>query len=126
MVRKVIFTEKAPKPVGPYSQAIQVGDFIFIAGQVAFDPKTSKLVSGRIEEQTARVLENIKHILESVNLALDNVVKVTVFLKDIDDFKAMNTIYNKYFPKDPPARTTVQVNLIPSALIEIDAIACKQ
>ena len=125
MTKKIIFTKKSPKPVGPYSQAIQVGNLIFVSGQVAFDPESSKIVSGGIEEQTAQTLENIRNILESVNLSLDDVVRVTVFLKDIADFKAMNTIYNKYFSKDPPTRTTVQANLIPGALIMIDAIAYK-
>ena len=123
MVKEIIFTEKAPKPAGPYSQAIRSGDFVFVSGQIAIDPETSKVVEGGIERQTARVLENIKNILESVDLSLNNVVKTSVFLKDISDFQAFNRVYSKYFEKDPPARTTVQSNLMAGVLIEIDAIA---
>lgn len=125
MLKKSILTEKAPKPVGPYSQGIQVGNLIFVSGQVGFDPSTSKIVSGGIEKQTAQALENIKNILENANLTLENVVRATVFLKDINDFSSMNAVYSRYFSKHPPTRTTVGANLIPSALVMIDAIAYK-
>jgi len=125
LTKKIIFTEKAPKPVGPYSQAIVSGDFVFVSGQIAIDPETSKVVEGGIETQTAQVLENIKNILESVDLSLNDVVKTSVFLRDISDFQAFNRVYSKYFEKDPPARTTVQANLMDGVFVEIDAIAKK-
>lgn len=125
MGKKIIFTKKAPKPIGPYSQAIVSGNFIFVSGQIAIDPETSKIVKGDVEAQTTRILENIKNILDSVNLGLKDVVKTTIFLRDINDFQAFNRIYNKYFENNPPARTTVQANLMDGFLIEIDAIAKK-
>ena len=123
MIKEIVFTEKAPKPVGPYSQAIRSGDFVFVSGQIAIDPETSKVVEEGIEAQTAQVLENIKNILESVDLSLTDVVKTSVFLSNLSDFQAFNRVYSKYFEKDPPARTTVQANLMVGVLIEIDAIA---
>jgi 2-iminobutanoate/2-iminopropanoate deaminase len=124
MRREVIATEKAPAAVGPYSQAIRVGDFVFTAGQLAFDPATAKLVEGGIEEQTRQVLRNIAAVLEASGSSLDKVVKTTVFLKDIGDFKAMNGVYGEFFANQPPARSTVEVaNLIPGALLEIDVVA---
>ena len=125
MTKKIIFTKKAPKPVGPYSQAIVSGDFVFVSGQIAIDPETSKVVEGGIEAQTTQVLENIKNILENVDLSLAYVVKTSVFLSDISNFRAFNMVYSKYFENDPPARTTVQANLMVGVLIEIDAIAKK-
>jgi 2-iminobutanoate/2-iminopropanoate deaminase len=126
LIKEIIFTEKAPKPVGPYSQAIGSGDFVFVSGQIAINPETSKVVEGGIEAQTTQVLENIKNILESVDLNLDDVVKTSVFLKDISNFQAFNRVYSKYFEKDPPARTTVEANLMVGVLIEIDAIALRR
>ncbi len=126
MTKRIVFTEKAPKPVGPYSQAIVSGDFVFVSGQIAINPKTSKVVEGGIEEQTTQVLENIRNILESVGLSLTDVVKTSVFLSDISDFQAFNRVYSKYFKKGSPARTTVQANLIVGVLVEIDAIAKKR
>ena len=124
MKREVIATKKAPAAVGPYSQAIRVGDFVFTAGQLAFDPATGKLVEGGIEEQTRQVLRNIAAVLEAAGSSLDEVVKTTVFLKDMGDFKAMNEVYASFFANQPPARSTVEVaGLIPGALVEIDALA---
>jgi 2-iminobutanoate/2-iminopropanoate deaminase len=123
LTKKIVYTEKAPKPVGPYSQAVASGDFVFVSGQIALDPKTSKIVEGGIEAQTIRVLENIKKILESVDLSLSDVVKTSVFLGDISDFQAFNRVYSRYFETAPPARTTVQANLMVGVLVEIDAIA---
>jgi 2-iminobutanoate/2-iminopropanoate deaminase len=123
LTKEKVFTKKAPKPVGPYSQAVASGDFIFVSGQIALDPKTSKIVEGGIEAQTVRVLENIKNILESVDLSLSDVVKTSVFLSDINDFQAFNSVYGRYFENEPPARTTVQANLMVGVLVEIDAIA---
>ena len=123
MIKEIIFTEKAPKPVGPYSQAILSGDLVFVSGQIAIDPETSKVVEGGIEPQTAQVLENIKNILESVDLSLNDVVKISLFFSNISNYQAFNRVKNKYFEKDPPARTTVQSNLMAGVLIEIDTIA---
>jgi 2-iminobutanoate/2-iminopropanoate deaminase len=123
LTKKIVFTEKAPEPVGPYSQAVASGGFVFVSGQIPLDPKTSKIVEGGIEAQTVRVLENIKNILASVNLDLSNIVKTSVFLNDISDFQAFNRVYIKYFENVPPARTTVQANLMAGVLLEIDAIA---
>ena len=123
MAKNIVFTEKAPKPVGPYSQAVLSGDFVFVSGQIAVNPKSSKVVEGGIEAQTAQVLDNIKNILETVELTLNDVVKISVFLSNISDYQAFNRVYSKYFEKDPPARTTVQSNLMAGVLLEIDAIA---
>ena len=124
MKKKVIHTEKAPKAIGPYSQAIQAGDFLFLSGQIPLDPKTGELVKGDIRQQTQRVLENIKGILESQKLGMENVVKVTLFLKDIGNFNQVNEVYATYFPSSPPARSTVEVSKLPrNAEIEIEAIA---
>jgi 2-iminobutanoate/2-iminopropanoate deaminase len=124
MEREVIVTEKAPAAVGPYSQAIRVGDFVFTAGQLAIEPVTGKLVEGGIEEQTRQVLRNIAAVLEAAGSSLDKVVKTTVFLKDMGDFRAMNEVYGEFFADKPPARSTVEVaDLALGALVEIDAIA---
>jgi len=124
MKREVIATRKAPAAVGPYSQAIRVGDLVFTAGQLAIDPAIGKLVEGGIEKQTRQVLRNIAAVLEVAGSSLGNVVKTTVFLKDMGDFKAMNGVYAEFFAKEPPARSTVEVANLPlGALVEIDAIA---
>jgi 2-iminobutanoate/2-iminopropanoate deaminase len=124
MNKKVIQTEKAPKAIGPYSQAIQAGNFLFLSGQIPIDPKTGELVKGDIRKQTQQVLENIKGVLESQKLRMENVVKVTIFLKDIGNFNQMNEVYATYFPSSPPARSTVEVSKLPrDADIEIEAIA---
>jgi 2-iminobutanoate/2-iminopropanoate deaminase len=115
---QVIKTEKAPLPVGPYSQAIRAGNFLFISGQGALDPKTRRTVDGDIEAQTKQTIENLKAILTTSGMSVSNVVKVSVFLKDIKDFKKMNEVYSTYFNSDPPARTTVQAQLpVPEWLI---------
>jgi len=125
MNKQVIRTDKAPLPVAPYSQAVKAGDFLFVSGQVPIDPKTGKVVIGDIAIQTKQTLENIKAILSAAGLSLKDVVKVTVFLKDVKDFKKMNETYGTYFMDEPPARTTVQAQLaIEELLIEIDAVAC--
>ena len=124
MGKKVIQTNKAPKAIGPYSQAIQAGDFLFLSGQIPLDPKTGELVKGDIGQQTQRVLENIKGILESQSLRMENVVKTTIFLKDLGNFNLVNEIYATYFPSSPPARSTVEVSKLPrNAEIEIETIA---
>jgi len=124
MKPEVVATRKAPAAVGPYSQAIRVGDFVFTAGQLAIDPATAELVEGGIEEQPRQVLRNIAAVLEEAGSSIDKVVKTTVFLKDMGDFKAMNGVYGEFFANEPPARSTVEVaNLALGALVEIDAIA---
>ncbi|MCJ7614233.1 Rid family detoxifying hydrolase [Candidatus Bathyarchaeota archaeon] len=123
MSKKPVFTEKAPKPVGPYSQAVISGDFVFVSGQIPINPETSKVIEGGIEAQTVQVLENIKNILESIELTLNDVVKTSVFLSDLNDFQSFNRVYSRYFEVNPPARTTAQAGLMADVLVEIDAIA---
>jgi 2-iminobutanoate/2-iminopropanoate deaminase len=124
MGKKVIDTESAPKAIGPYSQAIQAGNFLFLSGQIPLDPKTGELVKGDIGQQTKQVLENIKGVLESQKLRMENLVKVTIFLKEIGKFNQVNEVYSTYFPSSPPARSTVEVARLPrDADIEIEAIA---
>jgi len=123
-VKEIISTEKGPKAIGPYSQAVRANGFIYISGQGAIDPATGALVEGGIAEQTARALDNLKAIVEAAGSSLDHAVKVTVFLKDMNDFAAMNEVYARYFPKNKPARTTVEVARLPLDLrVEIDLIA---
>lgn len=122
---KVVRTEKAPLPVGPYSQGIRAGNMLFVSGQGPLDPKIKKTVGLDIESQTKQTLENVKAILAAGGMTLESVVKVSVFLKDLGDFKRMNGIYSSFFPTNPPARTTIQAQLaMPDWLIEIDAVAC--
>ena len=124
MKKQVIKTEKAPKAIGPYSQAIQAGNFLFLSGQIPLDPKTGELVKGDIQQQTQQVLENINGVLESQRLGMEDVVKVTIFLKDIGNFNQVNEVYALYFPSSPPARSTVEVAKLPKdADIEIEAVA---
>ena len=123
MSKKIVFTKNAPKPIGPYSQAVICGQLVFVSGQIPIDPATSKVVEGGIEQQTVQVLENIKNIMESIGLNLDDVVKTSVFLSDWDNYHAFNMVYSRYFKENPPARTTVQAGLLAGVLVEIDAIA---
>ena len=126
MEKEVIYTEKAPKPVGPYSQAIKVGSFIFGSGQIPIDPTTGNIVKGDITTQTRRVIENIKAVLEAVGYTLSDVVSVNVFLRNLSDYDEFNQIYSKYFKEKPPARTTVEVSNLPKGvLIEMNFIAYK-
>ena len=122
--KKIIFTEQAPKAIGPYSQAIRTESTVFTAGQVGLDPATGELVSGGIEAQTRQVLNNLKHVLEASDSGLRYVVKTTVFLKDMNDFAKMNAVYGQFFAENPPARSTVAVAALPKgALVEIEAVA---
>ena len=124
MKKKRIQTEKAPRAIGPYSQALQAGPFVFVSGQIPIDPSTGELVGGEIRQQARRALENIKNILESQELAMEQVVKTTLFLKDMGNFSHVNEVYATYFPSDPPARSTVEVARLPRDVdIEIEAIA---
>jgi len=122
--REVIATENAPAAVGPYSQGIRAGHLIFTAGQLGMDPTTGKLVEGGVEAQARQALTNLQAVLEAAGTSLDRAVKVTVFLQDIEDFKAVNGVYAQFFTQDPPARSAVQVAALPlGGLVEIEAIA---
>ena len=122
--KTVVFSEKAPKPIGPYSHAIRVGNLVFVSGQAGIDPASNELVKTGIEDETRQTLTNLKNILEAAGTSLDNVVKTTVFLRDIADFAKMNGVYAEYFKNKPPARSTVQVTALPkAAAVEIEAIA---
>ena len=124
MSKRIIQTELAPAAIGPYSQAIRIGDFLYTSGQIALDPKSGKFLSGEIKEETEQTLKNISAILQADGLELENVIKTTVYLSDLKDFLQMNQIYEKYFSKNKPARACVQVAALPKgAKIEIDAIA---
>jgi 2-iminobutanoate/2-iminopropanoate deaminase len=122
-MKEVISTDKAPKAIGPYSQAIKANGFIFTAGQIALDPATGQLVEGDVAHQTTRVLENLKSIVEAAGSSLDRAVKATVYLKDMNEFAAMNEVYGRYFSKNPPARSTVEAARLPRDIrVEIDLI----
>jgi|SRR5690349_17184375 len=121
-MRKVIRTNNAPRPRGPYSQAIVTGNLVFVAGQVPVNPSTNELELGDIQAQTRLALENVRAVLEAAGSSMRDVVRVGVFLADLNDFAAMNEVYSKFFPVDPPARSTVGVQL-PKIKIEIDCIA---
>ena len=124
MKKKVVHTEKAPKAIGPYSQAIQAGPFLFVSGQIPIDPSTGELAGGDIRQQTRQVLENIKNILASQGLAMERVVKTTIFLRDMGNFSQVNEVYATYFLSEPPARSTVEVAKLPKNVdIEIEVIA---
>ena len=124
MTRNIIATDKAPGAVGPYSQAIRTDHLVFTAGQIPVDPATGNVVVGPIEDQTRRVLDNVQAVLEAAGTGLENVVKMTVFMTDLGDFKRMNAIYAEYFPEAPPARSAVQVGALPlGVVIEMEAIA---
>ena len=122
--RIVVSTEKAPKAIGPYSQAIRYGDMLFVSGMIPIDPKTNELSKGDIEVQATLVLDNIKAVVEAAGFSMKNVLKAEVFMKDLMDFGKYNAIYVKYFPQDPPARVTVQAAALPrDVLIEI-SVTC--
>ncbi len=124
MEKKAISTDKAPQAIGPYSQAIQVGEFLFLSGQIPLDPSTGEMDREDIQGQTRRVMENLKAVLESQGLTMESIVKTTIFLTDMGNFAKVNEIYGGYFSEYPPARSTVQVSNLPrGAAIEIEAIA---
>ena len=119
-----VCTDKAPAPVGPYSQAMVLGDLVFTAGQIALDPATKGMVGDEVQAQTRQVLENLKAVLEAAGSGLDKVVKTTVFLQDMDDFAAMNAVYAEYFTGVAPARSAVQAARLPlDARVEIECVA---
>ncbi|MDQ1610631.1 MAG: 2-iminobutanoate/2-iminopropanoate deaminase [Pyrinomonadaceae bacterium] len=125
-MREIVATEAAPQAIGPYSQAVTVGDFVFTSGQIPIDPQTGVFVEGGIAEQTEQVLRNLVEVLRAAGTGLEAVVKTTVFLADMNDFAAMNEVYGRYFSDEPPARSTVQAARLPrDARVEIDVIAVK-
>ena len=122
-MKKIISTDNAPAAIGPYSQAVLYGDFLFVSGQIAFDPDTGELVDGDIEIQTKRVLENVKAIIEAAGMKLENVVKCSCFLSNMEDFVRFNSVYESYFGESAPARETVEVARLPRDVqVEISAI----
>jgi 2-iminobutanoate/2-iminopropanoate deaminase len=123
-LKDTIHTEQAPKAIGPYSQAIRAGGFLFASGQIPIDPQTGQFVAGGITEQTEQVLKNLSAVLQAAGSSLDRVVKTTVFLADMDEFTSMNEVYGKFFSENPPARATVEAARLPrDARVEIEAIA---
>jgi len=123
-MRQVIATKEAPQAIGPYSQAVRAGGFVFLSGQVAIDPATQQVIAGDVAAQTDRVLKNLSAVLRQAGSGLEAVVKTTVFLKNMGDFVAMNEVYGRYFTAAPPARSTVEVARLPKdVLVEIDVIA---
>ncbi len=125
-MKKVISTSKAPAAIGPYSQAIQVGNLVFASGQIPIDPATGSLVAGGVKEQARQSLTNVKAILDEAGLTLDNVVKTTVFLADMNDFADVNAVYAEFFAEPYPARSAVAVKTLPKgALVEIEVIAAQ-
>ncbi|HHW48312.1 MAG TPA: RidA family protein [Clostridiaceae bacterium] len=125
-MRKVVCTDKAPAAIGPYSQGIDTGTLVFTSGQIPVNPATGEVVSGGIEEQAVQALENLKNVLEAAGSSISNVIKTTVFLKDMSDFSAMNEVYKKYFTEPYPARSCVEAARLPkNVLVEIEAVALK-
>ena len=123
-MKDIVQTDAAPKAIGPYSQAIKAGGFLFVSGQIPIDPASGQFVPGGIAEQTEQVMQNLSAVLQAAGSGLDRVVKATVFLADMDEFVAMNQVYGKFFSSNPPARATVEVARLPrDARVEIDVIA---
>ena len=125
-MKKIIQTENAPKPVGPYSQGIQIDKFLFVSGQVAIDPKEGKIIANDIKGQTARVMENIKAILQAAGYSFSNVIQSKVYLSSMKLFSEFNNEYAKYFNKEFPTRATIGTELMPNALVEISVVAYKE
>ncbi len=127
MAKKAILSQDAPAPIGPYSQAVQVGNWVFISGQIPLDPVTGKVVEGGIATQTRQVLQNLQAVLTAVGMNLDSIVKTTIYLTDLGEFSTVNEIYETYFHPPYPARATVQVSALPKGVrVEIEAIAYKR
>jgi 2-iminobutanoate/2-iminopropanoate deaminase len=125
VAKKIISSDQAPKAIGPYSQAVDLGDLVFLSGQIPLDPASGQVVgAGDIQAQTERVLQNVQGVLQTAGLTMTHVVRTTVYMVDLAEFARMNEVYAKYFPTDPPARSTVQVVALPrGARVEIDAVA---
>lgn len=127
LAREIIATDDAPKAIGPYSQAVKAGGMVFISGQIPIDPQTGLVVQSDIKTQTKLVMENAKAIIASAGCAMSDIVKATIYLKNMSDFAAVNEVYGGYFPVDPPARATVEVSRLPKDVaVEMDFIACKE
>jgi 2-iminobutanoate/2-iminopropanoate deaminase len=123
-MKKIISTNEAPGAIGPYSQAVRSGNFVFCSGQIALDPKSGQIVAGDVAVQTRRVMDNIAAILRAEGLTFDHIVKTTIFLTNLGDFQTVNDIYGSYFKEDPPARSTVQVAALPKNVdVEVEVIA---
>src|SRR5262249_23102679 len=123
-MKKIISTSQAPGAIGPYSQAVRSGSFLFCSGQIPLDPKSGQIVPGDVTAQTRRVMDNVAAILKAEGLTFDSVVKTTIFLTNLGDFQTVNEIYGSYFQQDPPARSTVQVSALPKGVnVEIEVIA---
>ncbi len=123
-MKEIIATDQAPRAIGPYSQAVRAGNVIFASGQIPIDPATGEFVAGGVAEQTEQVMRNITAVLEAAGSGLNQIVKTTVFLADMNDFTAMNEVYARFFPETPPARATIQAARLPrDAKVEIEAIA---
>lgn len=126
MAKNVVFSPNAPAPIGPYSQAIQAGNFLFVSGQIAIRPSDGSLVTGSIEDEAHQVMKNLGEVLAAANLGFANIVKTTIFLKDMNNFPNVNAVYGKYFASEPPARETVEVSRLPKDVnVEISCIAVK-
>ena len=123
-MKDVVLTPRGPKPIGPYSQAIKANGFVFVSGQIALDPQTGEFAGADVRQQTERVMENLKAILEASGVSLAHVVKTTVYLKDMNEFTAMNEVYGRYFTSNPPARATVEAARLPRDVrVEIECVA---
>ena len=125
-MKKTIQTDKVPSPIGPYSQGLMAGDTLYLSGQIALDPTTNKVMKGNIKDETRTVMENLKSILEAADMSMDNVVKTTIFLKDMNNFMQVNEVYGSYFTKEFPARATIEASRLPKdANVEISMEAKK-
>lgn len=123
-MREIISSEAAPRSIGPFSQAVRANGFVFVSGQVALDPSTQKVIEGDVSAQTERTLANVAAILHAAGSGLEKVVRAGVYLRDMKDFPAMNAVYARYFPTEPPARTTIEVSRLPlDVLVEVDVVA---
>lgn len=126
MVKKIIYTNKAPEPIGPYSQAVLVDNTLYVSGQIAIDPFIGDVIRNGVESETEQVMQNLAHILQAASMDFSNVVKCSIFLSDMQNFPKVNAIYGKYFTENPPARETVEVSCLPkNVLVEISCIAVK-
>lgn len=125
-MKKIILTENAPAPIGPYSQAVQSGPFLFCSGQIPLDAKTNEVFKGPVGDQAAKVMENISAVLKAAGYGFENILKTTIYLTDMNDFAAVNEVYGRYFPTNPPARSTVAVAGLPKGVnVEIEVTAFK-
>jgi 2-iminobutanoate/2-iminopropanoate deaminase len=126
MAQKIIHTDQAPAPVGPYSQAVEVGNLVFCSGQIAIDPKTNEVLKGSVEEQARLVMKNVEALLKGAGVSCNHVVKTTIYLTDMNDFAKVNAVYGEYFTNTPPARSTVAVSALPKGVnVEVEVIAHK-